>query len=152
RVTKAWQENVAPIFFGNGADTNFSDVNPRHQVVIGATITPSPTWVLNILVGSGRWRENQNSPSKGLNGTQLGLPASLVGQYQTLTLPQFNMQNYASLSNPRYLNAPRETHNLQFNVTKELGKHSLKFGWLSELARLNSTDFNTSNFSFTRGL
>ena len=43
RLTKAWQENVAPEFFGNGADTNFSDENPRHQVVIGSTFTPSPS-------------------------------------------------------------------------------------------------------------
>jgi hypothetical protein len=152
RVTKAWQENVAPQFFGKGADTNFSDVNPRHQVVIGATYTPTPTWVINVLIGSGRWRENQNSPSKGLSGTSLGLPASLVAQFQTLTLPEFTMQNYASLDNRRFLNVPRETHNLQANVTKELGPHSLKFGWISELARLNLTDFNTATFNFTRGL
>jgi hypothetical protein len=152
RVTKAWQENVAPQFFGNGADTNFSDVNPRHQVVIGTTYTPTPTWVVNVLIGSGRWRENQNSPSKGLNATALGLPASLVGQFQTLTYPEFTAQNYTSLDNRRYLNAPRETHNLQANVTKELGVHSLKFGWITELARLNLIDFNTATFAFTRGL
>ncbi len=109
RVTKAWQENVAPLFFGNGADTNFSDVNPRHHVVLGATYTPTPTLVVNFLVGSGRWRENQNSPSTGMNGTAIGLPASLVSQYQTLTLPGFSLQNYASLNNSGYSNVPRET-------------------------------------------
>jgi hypothetical protein len=87
RLTKAWQENVAPVFFGNFADTNFSDVNPRHHVVIGATYVPTPTWVINVLLGSGRWRENQNSPSKGRNGTELGLPAALVAQFQTDTYP-----------------------------------------------------------------
>jgi hypothetical protein len=152
RLTKAWQENVAPVFFGNGMDTNFSDVNPRHQVVIGATITPSPTWVVNILLGSGRWRENQVSPSQGLNATALGLPASLVNQYQAQVYPSFNPQGYASVGNRRFLNVPRETHNLQANITKELGSHSLKFGWVSELARLNNTDFNVSTFTFTRGL
>lgn len=152
RVTKAWQENVAPKFFGNGADTNFSDVNPRHHVVIGTTLTPTPTWVVNILLGSGRWRENQVSPSQGLNATSLGLPSSLVSQFQAQTFPAFTMQGYAQIGNPRFLNSPRETHNLQVNATKELGQHSLKFGWLGELARLNSTDFNTPTFSFTRGL
>lgn len=152
RVTKAWQENVAPVFFGNFADTNFSDVNPRHQVVIGVTYVPTPTWVVNLLVGSGRWRENQNSPSKGRNGTELGLPAALVSQFQTETYPQFTAQGYATLNNRRFLNVPRETHNLQANFTKELGAHSLKFGWISELARLNNTDFNTAVFNFTRGL
>ncbi len=152
RFTKAWQENQAPTFFGNGADTNFSDINPRHLVVIGNTLTPAPTWVINVLVGSGRWRENQISPSRGLDGTRVGLPASVVALFDTQTLPQFNMQNYSSISNPRWLNSARETHSLQANFTKELGKHSLKFGWLGELARLNNTDFNTPNFSFNRGL
>lgn len=152
RLTKAWQENVAPTFFGNGADTNFSDVNPRHQVVIGNTYTPSPTWVLNFVVGSGRWRENQNSPSTGLNGTALGFPASLVSQFQTLTYPEFTMQGYATLNNRRFLNVARETHNLQANITNERGAHSLKFGWITEIAKLNNTDFNTPTFGFTRGL
>lgn len=152
RLTKAWQENVAPQFFGNGADTNFSDVNPRHQVVIGATYTPSPTWVINTVLGSGRWRENQNSPSKGLNATALGFSPSLVSQFQTETYPEFQMQNYTTLNNRRFLNSARETHNLQLNITNERGSHSLKFGWLTELARLNSTDFNTPQFIFNRGL
>ncbi|MGH9657060.1 MAG: TonB-dependent receptor domain-containing protein, partial [Bryobacteraceae bacterium] len=152
RFTKAWQENVAPKYFGNGADTNFSDVNPRHQIVIGNTITPSPTWVINVLIGSGRWRENQNSPSTGLDATALGFPSSLVSLFQTRTYPGFSAQNYASLNNRRFLNVPRETHNIQANITKELGAHSVKFGWLGELARLNNTDFNTPEFGFNRGL
>ncbi|MBL8227965.1 MAG: TonB-dependent receptor [Bryobacterales bacterium] len=152
RVTKAWQENVAPVFFGNGADTNFSDVNPRHQVVIGATWTPTPTWVVNMLVGSGRWRENQVSPSQGRNATELGFSQGLVSLFQAQTFPGVSAQGYAGLFNRRFLNVPRETHNLQLNITKELGSHSLKFGWLGEVARLNNTDFNTPQFDFTRGL
>jgi len=152
RLTKAWQENKAPVFFGNGADTNFSDVNPRHHVVIGTTYTPNPTWVVNLLLGSGRWRENQISPSQGFDATTLGFSPALVSQFQAQTFPGFSAQGYASLGNRRWLNAPRETHNLQANITKELGSHSLKFGWMSELARLNNTDFNAPQFDFTRGL
>jgi len=152
RLTKAWQENVAPVYFGNGADTNFSDVNPRHQVVIGTTLTPTPNWVINILIGSGRWRENQVSPSEGLNATNLGFSPALVSQFQAVTYPGFSWENYTSMFNRRYLNVPRETHNLQLNLTKEQGSHSLKFGWITELARLNNTDFNTPAFAFTRGL
>jgi len=152
RFTKAWQENVAPVYFGNGADTNFSDVNPRHHAVLGTTITPAPSWVVNVLFGSGRWRENQVSPSQGKSALDLGLPASLVSQFQAATYPGVGVQGYASLNNRRFLNVPRETHNLQVNLTKEMGSHSLKFGWLGELARLNNTDFNTPQFSFTRGL
>lgn len=152
RLTKAWQENKAPVYYGGGADTNFSDVNPRHHVVVGATVVPNPTWVVNVLVGSGRWRENQVSPSQGFNATSLGFSQALVSQFQAQTFPGFSAQGYSGIGNRRFLNVPRETHNLQVNLTKELGSHSLKFGWMSEVARLNSTDFNSPSFSFTRGL
>ncbi len=152
RVTKAWQTDLVPAFFGSGADSNFGGMNPRHQVVIGNTFVPSPTFIINILVGSGRWREVQISPSQGRNATQIGLPASLVSQFSALTLPQFNVSNYAQLDNPRFLDDPRETHNLQVNFSKELGAHSLKFGFIGEAGRINPTDVNTPTFSFTRGL
>jgi hypothetical protein len=152
RLSKAWQENVAPVYFGNGFDTNFSDQNPRHGIAIGATIVPNANWVVNILLGSGRWQEVQVSPSQGMNGTSLGFPASLVSQFQPRTLPAVAVQDYASLSNRRYLDVPRETHNLQANITKQHGGHSFKFGAVGEMARLNRTDFYTPQFNFDRGI
>jgi hypothetical protein len=152
RVSKAWQENQAPVFFGNGFDSNFSDQNPRHHVTIGNTFVPTPTWVINLLIGSGRWREVQLSPSQGMDGTAIGLPASLVSQFGAPTIPQFAVNGYAQLGNSRFLDFPRETHNLQLNLTKELGTHSVKFGFAGEIARLNSTDFRSADFSFGRGL
>ncbi|MEX2261251.1 MAG: carboxypeptidase regulatory-like domain-containing protein [Bryobacteraceae bacterium] len=152
RLTKAWQKQTAPVYFGNGADTNFSDQNPRHGIVIGATIVPNPTWVVNTQLGSGRWREVQISPSQGRSATDLGFASSLVAQFQPQTYPGFAAQDYTSLNNRRFLDVPRETHNLQVNVTKELGSHSLKFGFSGEVARLNRTDFYTPQFNFTRGL
>ncbi|MBI1791544.1 MAG: carboxypeptidase regulatory-like domain-containing protein [Acidobacteria bacterium] len=153
RVSKAWQENVAPVFFGNFADSNFSDQNPRHHVTIGNTFTPTPTLVLNVLIGSGRWREDQDSPSKGLDGGRIGYPASLVSQFQAQTIPQFNFDGgYATLGNARFLNTPRDTHNLQVNVTKERGLHSIKFGFMAESAQLKAIDDRSADFSFGRGM
>ena len=152
RVTKAWQQDIVPTFFGNGADSNFGGMNPRHQVVIGNTFVPTSTWVINVLVGAGRWREVQVSPSQGRNATQIGLPASLVSQFSALTLPQFNLSNYATLSNPRYLDDPRMTNNLQINNTKELHNHSIKFGFIVEAGQINPTDVNTPTFNFSRGM
>jgi hypothetical protein len=152
RLSKAWQENVAPVYFGNGFDTNFSDQNPRHGIAIGATIVPNANWVVNILLGSGRWEEVQVSPSQGMNATTLGFPTSLVSQFQPQTLPAVGVQDYASLSNRRYLDVPRETHNLQANITKQHGAHSFKFGAVGEMARLNRTDFYTPQFNFDRGI
>jgi Carboxypeptidase regulatory-like domain/TonB dependent receptor/TonB-dependent Receptor Plug Domain len=152
RVTKAWQQDIVPTFFGNGADSNFGGMNPRHQVVVGATFVPTPTWVTNILVGTGRWREVQLSPSQGRNATQIGMSPALVSQFSAQTLPQFNVTNYAQLDNARYLDDPRETHNLQINNSKELRNHSLKFGFIIESGRILPTDVSSPTFSFTRGI
>jgi hypothetical protein len=152
RVTKAWQQDIVPTFFGNGADSNFGGMNPRHQVVVGNTFVPTSTWVINVLVGAGRWREVQVSPSQGRNATQIGFPASLVNQFSALTLPQFNVSNYAQLNNPRYLDDPRMTNNLQINNTKEFHNHSVKFGFIIEAGQINPTDVNSPTFSFSRGM
>ena len=152
RVTKAWEQDIVPTFFGNGADNNFGGMNPRHHFVIGNTFVPTPTWVVNVLLGSGRWREVQISPSQGLNGTQIGLPAAVVSQFSAQTIPQFGVANFAQISNARYLDDPRETHNLQINASKELSSHSLKFGFIVESGRINPTDVNSATFNFDRGL
>ncbi|MEP6538440.1 MAG: TonB-dependent receptor [Bryobacteraceae bacterium] len=152
RLTKAWQQDIVPTFFGNGADSNFGGMNPRHQIVVGNTFVPTPTWVINVLVGAGRWREVQVSPSQGRDATQIGFPPSLVSQFSAMTLPQFSVSNYAQISNPRYLDDPRMTNNLQINNTKELHSHSVKFGFIVEAGQINPTDVNSPTFSFSRGM
>jgi hypothetical protein len=152
RVSKAWQKNFGPRYFGPQADSNFDDQNPRHHVTIGNTFVPNPTLVINLLVGTGRWREEQDSPSIGLDGSALGFPATLISQLQAKTIPQFNIANYATLGNARFLNVPRDTHNLQINVTKERGSHSIKFGFAAESAQLKLTDFRSADFNFGRGM
>jgi hypothetical protein len=152
RVTKAWEKDIAPVLFGNGFDNNFSDQNPRHQVVIGATVVPNPTWVTNILIGTGRWREDQDSPSKGLDGTAIGLPASLVSQFAAQTIPQFVISNYPQISNNRFLNDPRTSDNLQVNNSKQLHNHTIKFGFMAMAQQVNSTDVRSAEFDFNRGM
>lgn len=152
RVTKAWLKDTVPTLYGNGADNNYGGENPRHQAVIAATWVPSSTWVTNVLVGTGRWTEGQISPSQGMNATQLGFPASVALNSAAQTLPAFTMSGYPQISNPRYLNFPRNTHNLQINNSKQFSKHSLRFGFITEIMQLNSTDVNSPTFSFSRGL
>jgi Carboxypeptidase regulatory-like domain/TonB dependent receptor/TonB-dependent Receptor Plug Domain len=152
RVTKAWEDTLAPAYLGNNIDSNYGGHNPRHQVVIASTWVPTPTWVTNILIGTGRWREVQLSPSQGLNATALGFSPSLANQLSAQTIPQFTVSNYAQISNSRYLSDPRITNNLQINNSKQLGNHGLKFGFIIEAQQVNSTDVNSANFSFTRGM
>ncbi len=152
RFTKADQEDIAPEFFGKGADSNFGGKNPRHFVSVGLTYVPSPTLVMNVLAGHGRWRETQIATSQGTGGAATGLPPSLLAQLQATTMPQFGVANYAQIGNSRYLNFPRQTDTFQVNASKEIQSHSLKFGVQFDRSQLNSTDINNGTFSFNRGL
>ena len=152
RVTKAWEDTVAPTLIGNGLDNNYGGHNPRDQVVIGNTFVPNPTWVTNVIVGTGRWREEQISPSAGLTATAIGFPSSLASQLGANTIPQFSIENYPQLSNARFLSDPRTTSNLQINNSKQLGDHSLKFGFIAEAEQINSTDVDSAFFTFNRGM
>jgi hypothetical protein len=154
RVTYASQESITPRFYGTGGDSGSEGTAPRYHATFGVTYVPTPTFVLNVTVGSGRWREEQLPVTlrDGILGTTIGLPGSLVASMDSPHMPQFNAQGYAQLSNGRLLNFPRRTDNLQVNATRELGRHSLKFGASAENAYLNSIDVRSADFAFDRGM
>ena len=147
-------ERVAARFFGGGADTGNEGREPRHLVTIGNTFVPNPSWVVNLLLTSGRWREEQIplAVADGSDMTSLGLPGSFADQLGTRNIGQWSIQNYSGLGLSRLLNAIRETHSLSVNATKELDRHSLKFGFQGEIARLNSGTAESAHFSFSRGM
>jgi hypothetical protein len=151
RITKAWQTDSVPIFFGHGADSTTGEQDPRFQVVLGNTWVPSPTMVVNLLIGVGRWHEKDLTSSSGFAGS-IGLPASVVKQFQTDTLPQFGFSNYAQLGYDEYNQNVRQVENFQLNATKELRSHSLKFGALFEMSELNTNDAFSGNFNFNQDL
>ncbi len=144
------QNNDNPCFYCNGADTEFSDKNPGFHVSLDNTLTPSPTWVVSVLLGSSYWVEEQRSPSLGvINAGNLGLNPS---QYQAPVIPEFRFGRYAGLGNQKVRKFPRATHSLQVNSTKELRSHSLKFGWMGETDFINNVDRFSAHFEFGRGM
>lgn len=155
RVTYAEQQGITPRFFGPGlGNTGNEGTAPRYHATWGNTFVPSPNWVINVTVGSGRWREEQIPVTlvDGVLGTTIGLPAGLVAQMDSPHLPQFNVQGYSGLSNGRVLNFPRRTDNLQVNASRQFSRHSLKMGFSAEHAYLNSIDIRSADFAFDRGM
>ena len=154
RLTYALQEEDVALYYGRGADTGTSFSTPRIHGTIGNTFVPNPSWVINAIIGLGRYRQPavSSAMAMGINGTSVGLPAATVAQFAAPTMPTFTITNYANLGNARYLNFPRETHNLQLNLTNERGSHSLKFGFSFEKQRLNSIDVRSADFTFDRGM
>lgn len=152
RITKGWQEDGIPLFFKNGGDSTGGEKDPRFLAVIGQTFVPTPTWVINVLIGSGRWHEIDTTASSAHDGTLVGLPLSVVNQLAINTLPQFNVSGYAQIGNAEFVSTVRESHNAQVNASKQLRAHSIKFGFMAEIQRLNSLDESSAFFNFDRGL
>ena len=154
RLTYAEQQGITPRYFGTGGDSGSEGTAPRYHATFGNTWVPSPRMVINVTMGSGRWREETLPVTlvDGVLGTTIGLPASLVSQMDSPHMPQFNISGYATLSNGRILNFPRRTDNIQLNATREMGKHSLKFGASAENSYLNSIDVRSADFAFDRGM
>jgi len=155
RVTKAWQLNSAAAFFKNPGDSwgGGGENDYRYEIITGETWTPSPNWVVNTIVSYGKWTEVDTSPSFGFSATQLGLPASTVALFQANdAYPEFNPDNYQQIGLNSFADTPHLTEGLQFNISHELQRHSLKFGFLGEIQRLYPATISSPNFNFGSGL
>jgi hypothetical protein len=144
------QSDTPPCFFCNGADTNFTQANPGWHTAIGDTITPSPTWVINVVLGLSRWNEEQLSPSLGvINAGDLGLNPT---EFQAPVIPTFFFDTYTGLGNQKVRKFARYNHSLQGNVTHEFTNHSLHFGASGELLLINNVDRFSAQFGFGRAI
>ncbi|WP_321473991.1 carboxypeptidase regulatory-like domain-containing protein [uncultured Paludibaculum sp.] len=151
RFTYAPQTTTAARFFANPAlETGVNGGNPRFQATIGNTFVLNPTMVVNVLVGGGRWREEQISQSYGTSLTSYGLPPSVLNAFDVPTTPVFNVSEVTSIGSNRYLEGVRNVMNAQVNVSKEMTRHSIKFGWSGEASQLNFTDSYAPTFSMDR--
>ncbi|WP_263375492.1 TonB-dependent receptor [Granulicella aggregans] len=154
RITKAWQLNSAAAFFKNPGDSwgGGGENDFRYEIILGETWTPSASWVVNSIVSYGKWTENDYSSSFGHSATELGLPAATVAMFQANAYPEFNIDNYQQIGLSSDNVTPHETDGLQFNISHELSRHSLKFGFLGEIQRLYPASLSSPNFNFGSGL
>jgi hypothetical protein len=136
------QNQVAPCYFCNGADNTTSNDDRGFQVVLNDTVTPSPTWVINAYVGYGRWYEAQNPTIRGeSNAATVGLDPS---QFQGAdVLPTLNLDQYSSLgAQPyNYNRYVRYNETAILNFTKQLSKHTIRFGGNYDVLLINNEQY-----------
>ncbi len=150
RMSDRLRQNYDPTcFFCNGADSNAATIDHGAQVVLNDTWTPSPTWVVDAYGAYSRWLEGQDlvGAGKGNPGT-IGLSPNL---FQVNMLPIVNATNYVGLGNQyssfdRYV---RYDSTGLVNVTKQLGRHTLKFGFNYDVAMINHREDWPGIFSFS---
>lgn len=147
------QGTTAPCYFCNGTDGNANSLSTGWLAVLNDTITPSPTWVINSLVSYGFWKEGSQLVNFGkANAATIGLSPSL---FQAPVLPYITADNYSSLSNNENFadyHYARTTSSAQVNVTKELSKHTLKFGGNFDVQLISNFKDYPGAFGFSNGL
>ena len=148
RFTKASQEGIPATLWPAAAEVNRDAINPRWTVSIGNTFTLSPTLIVNLQLGGGKWTESNLSKGLGFDATTLGLPAAQVQQFDIDTPPSFSITDYVRIGENRHSVAARSTWSVQLNASKQLTNHSLKFGYSLEhyLLGLNGNTFGTVHF------
>ena len=149
RMSDRVRENQAPgCIFCNGADNISSNNDHGFQVALNDTLTPSPTWVIDMYGAFSRWWEGQTSVGYGVsNLSKIGLSPSFS---QAPILPLVYAGQYSQLGSS-YSSYQRYVRNLAtgiLNLTKQMHTHTLKFGFNYDVAMINIRQDAPVNFSF----
>lgn len=144
------QSQTQPCYFCNGADNNYDNHDSGFQVVVNDTFTPSPTWVINAYASYSRWHEAQDPTILGKSSpATVGLDPALFQQSANV-LPTLNVDNnYSSLgAQPNnYDRYVRYSETAQVNLTKQLSKHSIRFGANYDILLINNEKFGVGSVS-----
>src|SRR5258708_22220651 len=113
------------------------------------TFLPSPT--MGVTVGSGfnRFPNNSLDSSAGFDQTTLGFPSSYVSQLQKKSFPVVNMTNFSSLGGSNSGPSVFYSRSVVLGVSKYLGKHDLKSGFIFRSISVDFTDLSNGNGSFS---
>ena len=137
--------------FGNALGTapgSGSITYNRHvdATVLNNIFTLNPTTVLSVRFGFNRFPNNIYPLSTGFDPSTLGLPEY---NYQFNFFPVVTPTNFTSLSVSTATMDRWYSRNLFTQITKEEGRHSLKFGIDYRSIDLSFTDYSNAPGSFT---
>lgn len=156
RVTIMDSMYSKPNFWGNIADPFCCD--PMNQKLYNGAIdytnAVNSSTVVNVRYGFGRVVGNRYPWSKGFQVSTLGLPSSIDQITNQAVFPTVRSQDYTGLGpdgGDVYLMADH-THSLIGNVSKVVGRHSMKFGIDARFNLVNYGQLGTPSggFNFDR--
>ncbi len=158
-VTRSYfQERQARIFGTGVEDTSVSPHGvdrggPDYQITLSNTFMPSPTWVINAVVGGGAnlFFGNATSVADGIDLTKLGYPAAFQNQLSGKNLGAWNVADYTNMGAASKSVNTNRTNSVAVNATNDRGAHSIKFGFSAENYILNGFSQNSLNTAFNRG-
>jgi hypothetical protein len=118
-------------YFDNLATGVFFQFLSR-AAVFDDVFTLTPTTILNVRYSYNRFIrfQDQNQDAKNFDLTSLGFPSSYASQVpkDVGRFPQFNMTGYIPTASTAGENRPVMNHTFNGNITKAMGKHSIRTG------------------------
>jgi trimeric autotransporter adhesin len=109
------------------------------------TITLNPTTLVTVGFGFNRFPNSSLDLSNGYDITKLGFPSGFAGQLQKRAFPAVVMLNAATNGTSNSGPSVYYSRSVLGDITKILGKHSLKFGYDFRTVSVDFTDVTYSN-------
>lgn len=155
RVSQGWSTNHPFNAFGSIASTGVNTHSSPTSVAFDHTITLSPTVLINVRYGFGRYYEKDATFSQNFDLTSLGLPSTMnaIAQVYGNQFPTFGFNNVVTNLGPNgYSTMQNSTvnHSLVANFTKVLSRHTIKAGFEYRKFFVNylNPGYPAGNFSF----
>jgi len=138
---------------GNFAGSSSSYLLFRKVDAIGIqnTITINPTTVATVGFGFNRFPNNTEDISQGFNQATLGFPANYVAALSKTGFPAITADNTGLSSEGTSNSGPAVyfSRNFVAGISKSLGKHSLKAGYVFRAISLTYTSLSNADGAFT---
>ncbi len=138
-------------FFGTNDPGGNGTLAPdnRFEGGMGYTYVFTPTFVMSLNFGWGRWVEGRKPQGVPFDVTQVGLPASLNSYNGPGAFPTVNITGYQNLGSGSLNSTPREARTYAVDFTRNLGSHALSMGFMGIDFILNTFNSAQATFNFS---
>ena len=141
-----------PATFGssNVASPGYVTKPQHHPYALGRlTKTFSPTLFGEFVFSWARWYYESFGLSNGFDPTKLGFPSSLAANSLTLGFPSVSPGEMSGLGGYYNEHDVSDRYEGKANISKILGKHTLKFGGMYGMGKYTTRVFDNSTGSYT---
>ena len=139
--------------FGNHSTENVL-FRGNDGAVLDNVFTMNPTTVFDVRLNWNNFLEVHGSPANMYSPTSVGFPASMVSASNLVTLPNisFNSSSFYGEGDSKTQSLdPSNVYQIFIDMTKSVGRHTLKIGFDGRSYRQKIQTFTASSGSFTFG-
>ncbi len=139
--------------FGNHSTENVL-FRGNDGAVLDNVFTMNPTTVFDVRLNWNNFLEVHSSPANMYSPTSVGFPASMVSASNLVTLPNISFNSssiYGEGDSKTQSLDPSNVYQIFINMTKSVGRHTLKIGFDGRTYRQKIQTFTSSSGSFTFG-